>query len=119
MCLNVKSVTLVDVETVSKGRGGCAGKACVVAQLHEQGKWRRYSLTRGIEGLGGVMGWGEQGVSSVKAICSPIEWNDSEELVEVESFVCKQLKHLSDRVEIPRFSTPKCLFLQLFSSSLP
>lgn len=42
------------------------------------------------------MGWGEQGGSSVKANCSPIEWNDSEELVEVGSFVFKQLKHLSD-----------------------
>lgn len=33
------------------------------------------------------MGRGEEGVSSVKANCSPIEWNDSEELVEVGSFV--------------------------------
>lgn len=39
---------------------------------------------------------GEQGVSSVKANCPPIEWNDSEELVEVGSFVCKRLKGLSD-----------------------
>lgn len=62
---------------------------------------------------------GEQGVSSVKANCSPIEWNDSEELVEVGSFVCRRLKHLSDRVEIPRFHTPECLFLQLFRLSLP
>lgn len=65
------------------------------------------------------MGWREQGVSLVKANCSPIEWNDSEELVEVESFVCKQLKHLSDRIEIPCFYTPECLFLQLFRSNLP
>lgn len=49
------------------------------------------------------MGWGEQGVSSVKANCSPIEWNDSEELVEVGSFVCERLNHLRDGVEIPRF----------------
>lgn len=84
-----------------KAGGGGAGKACVVAQLHERGKLRRYRLTRGKERVGGVMGWGEQGVSSVKANCSPIEWNDSEELVEVGSFVCKRLKHLSDRVEIP------------------
>lgn len=52
------------------------------------------------------MGWGEKGVSAVKANCSPIEWNDSEELVEVGSFVSKRLKRLSDRVEIlPIFST--------------
>ncbi len=50
---------------------------------------------------------GEQGVSLVKANCCPIEWNDSEELLEVGSFVCKWLKHLSDRVEIPHFYTPE------------
>lgn len=65
----------------------CAGKVCIVAQLHERGKLRRYRLTRRRERLGGVMGRGEEGVSSVKANCSPIEWNDSEELVEVGSFV--------------------------------
>lgn len=80
-----------------------AGKVYVVAQLHERGKLRRYRLTRGKERVGGVMGWGEQGASSVKANCSPIEWNDSEELVEVGSFVCMRLKHLSDRVEFPPF----------------
>lgn len=64
------------------GRGPpvCAGKVCVVTQLDEQGKLRIYRLTRGKERVGGVMGWGEQGVSSVKANCPPIEWNDSEEL---------------------------------------
>lgn len=62
-------------------------------------------------------GMGEQGVSSVKANCSPIEWNDSEELVEVGSFECKRLKHLGDWVEIPHFYTPECLFLQLFRPS--
>lgn len=46
------------------------------------------------------MGWFRgrrvQGVSLVKANCSPIEWNDSEELVEVGSCGCGQLKHSSD-----------------------
>lgn len=43
------------------GGGGklvCAGKVCVVAQLRERGKLRRYRLTRGKERVGGVMGWG-------------------------------------------------------------
>lgn len=49
-------------------------------------------------------------MSSVKANCSLIEWNDSEELGEVGSFVCRRLKHLSDRVEIPPRSTPSVCF---------
>lgn len=62
---------------------------------------------------------GEWGVSSVKANCSPIEWNDSEELQEVRSFFfCRRLKHLGDQVEIPCFYTIKRLFFQLFRSSL-
>lgn len=63
---------------------------------------------------------GERGVSSVKANCSPIEWNDSEELQEVGFFFfpCKRLKHLRDQVEIPCFYTTERLFFQLFRSSL-
>lgn len=38
------------------GRGGGAGKVCVVAQLCERGNLRRYRLTRGKERVGGVRG---------------------------------------------------------------
>lgn len=101
MCLIVQSVTVADVKTMSKGweEGKAkefAGKVCVVAQHHEQGKLRRYRLTTGKERVGGVMGGGERGVSSVKTNCPPIEWNDSEELVGVGSFVREQLNHLND-----------------------
>lgn len=60
-----------------------------------------------------------KGVNSVRVNCPRIEWNDSEELVEVGSFVCKRPKHLSDRVEIPSVFLLPSLFLQLFRSSLP
>lgn len=67
---------------------------------------------------------GERGASSVKANCSPIDWNDSVELREVRvfffffSFSCRGLKHSQDQVEIPCFYTTERLFSRLLRSSL-
>lgn len=50
--------------------------------------WGDGDWQEGKRGYEGLRDGGVQGVSSVKANCSPIEWNDSEELVEVRSFLC-------------------------------
>lgn len=78
MCLILQSFTLADVETVSKGWqwGGRAGKVCVVAQLHERGKLRRYRLTRRKKGVEGVMGRGGAGreFSQSQLSSNWVEW---------------------------------------------
>lgn len=54
---------------------------------------------------------GERGVSSVKANCSPIEWNDSEELREVFFFFPQPAEKICDiELKSPGFIQPSVCF---------
>ena len=70
------------------GGGGHGFRKSLCSSSMRGINWGDGDWQEGKRGYEGLRDGGVQGVSSVKANCSPIEWNDSEELVEVGSFLC-------------------------------